>query len=88
MTATSHRPTTPETTHANDELLTLPKVADLVRVRRHLRYWRHLGSGPQSFRIWPHRRLLAKRRLPVARKAAQSSTWNSLRLATVGDERD
>ena len=41
-----------QTPHANDELLTLPEVADLVRVLvATLRYWRHLGSGPQSFRI-------------------------------------
>ena len=42
----------PETPHANDELLTLPEVADLVRVPvATLRYWRHLGSGPRSLRI-------------------------------------
>ena len=41
MTASQHRPTTPETPHANDELLTLPEVADLVRVPvATLRYWR------------------------------------------------
>ena len=52
MTATPHRPTPPQTPHANDELLTLPEVADLVRVPvATLRYWRHLGSGPRSFRI-------------------------------------
>jgi predicted DNA-binding transcriptional regulator AlpA len=52
MTATPHRPTPPPTPRANDELLTLPEVADLVRVPvATLRYWRHLGSGPQSFRI-------------------------------------
>ena len=51
MTATNHRPTT-ETPHADDELLTLPEVAVHVRVPvATLRYWRHLGSGPQSFRI-------------------------------------
>ena len=52
MTATPPRPTTSEMPHANDALLTLPEVADLVRVPiATLRYWRHLGSGPQSFRI-------------------------------------
>ena len=52
MTATPHRPNAPSTPHAKDELLTLPEVADLVRVPvATLRYWRHLGSGPQSFRI-------------------------------------
>ena len=39
-------------THANDELLTLQEVADVVRVPvATLRYWRHLGTGPRSFRI-------------------------------------
>lgn len=39
-------------THANDELLTLREVADVVRVPvATLRYWRHLGTGPRSFRI-------------------------------------
>ena len=55
MTATNHRPTTPETPHANDELLTLPEVADLVRVPvATLRYWRHLGCGPRSFKVGRH----------------------------------
>lgn len=52
MTATPHRPTAPETPHANDQLLTIQEVADIVRVPvATLRYWRHLGSGPPSFRI-------------------------------------
>jgi predicted DNA-binding transcriptional regulator AlpA len=38
--------------HANDELLTMREVADVVRVPvATLRYWRHLGSGPRSFRV-------------------------------------
>ncbi len=42
----------PDTPHANDELLTMEEVAAVVRVPiATLRYWRHLGSGPQSFRI-------------------------------------
>ena len=41
-----------ETPHANDELLTMKEVANVVRVPvATLRYWRHLGSGPRSFRI-------------------------------------
>jgi len=40
------------TPHANDELLTIGEVADIVRVpEATLRYWRHLGTGPRSFRI-------------------------------------
>ena len=55
MTATNHRPTPHETPHANDELLTLPEVADLVRVPvATLRYWRHLGCGPRSFKVGRH----------------------------------
>jgi predicted DNA-binding transcriptional regulator AlpA len=38
--------------HANDELLTMNEVANVVRVPvATLRYWRHLGSGPRSFRV-------------------------------------
>lgn len=38
--------------HADDELLTLSEVAAIVRVpEATLRYWRHLGEGPHSFRI-------------------------------------
>ena len=38
--------------HADDELLTLQEVANVVRVPvATLRYWRHLGTGPRSFRI-------------------------------------
>jgi len=36
----------------DDELLTIGEVADIVRVPiAILRYWRHLGTGPHSFRI-------------------------------------
>jgi predicted DNA-binding transcriptional regulator AlpA len=52
MSTIPHRATPPETTHADDELLTIQEVADVVRVPvATLRYWRHLGSGPSSFRI-------------------------------------
>jgi len=41
------------TTHTpDDELLTIGEVADIIRVPvATLRYWRHLGDGPDSFRI-------------------------------------
>ena len=42
----------PETTRADDKLLTLQEVAVVVRVPvATLRYWRHLGTGPRSFRM-------------------------------------
>jgi predicted DNA-binding transcriptional regulator AlpA len=42
----------PDTPHANDERLTMKEVANVVRVPvATLRYWRHLGSGPRSFRV-------------------------------------
>jgi excisionase family DNA binding protein len=48
----THRAESPDTPHANDELLTMKEVADVVRVPvATLRYWRHLGTGPHSFRI-------------------------------------
>jgi len=35
-----------------DELLTIDEVADILRVPvATLRYWRHLGTGPASFKI-------------------------------------
>jgi len=35
-----------------DELLTITEVADILRAPvATLRYWRHLGTGPHSFRI-------------------------------------
>ncbi|HEX7210645.1 MAG TPA: helix-turn-helix domain-containing protein [Propionibacteriaceae bacterium] len=41
-----------DTPHANDELLTMQEVANVVRVSvATLRYWRHVGSGPRSFRV-------------------------------------
>ena len=49
---TSTRPTATDTPHAGDDLLSMAEVADLVRVPvATLRYWRHLGSGPHSFRV-------------------------------------
>ena len=51
MTST-HRAETPDAVHAGDDLLTIAEVADLVRVPvATLRYWRHLGTGPRSFRV-------------------------------------
>ena len=42
----------PVTPHADDELLSIQEVADIVRVPvATLRYWRHLGTGSRSFRI-------------------------------------
>ena len=56
-----------ELPHADDELMTIKEVARLVRVpEATLRYRRHLGTGPHSFRGWPIRPLLAKRRCALA----------------------
>ena len=52
MSTITHQATSPETPHAGDELMTMQEVADIVRVPvATLRYWRHLGTGPRSFRI-------------------------------------
>jgi hypothetical protein len=49
---TSTRPTATDTPHAGDDLLSMAEVAALIRVPvATLRYWRHLGTGPHSFRI-------------------------------------
>jgi hypothetical protein len=45
----TQRAALPVTLHADDELLTIQEVADLVRVPvATLRYWRHLGTGPRT----------------------------------------
>ncbi|MGH8892611.1 MAG: helix-turn-helix transcriptional regulator [Actinomycetes bacterium] len=50
--STTPRTESPDTPHASDELLTMNEVADVIRVPvATLRYWRHLGTGPHSFRI-------------------------------------
>ena len=50
--SSTQRATVPDTPRADDELLTMQEVADVVRVPvATLRYWRHLGTGPRSFRI-------------------------------------
>ena len=37
---------------AGDELLTISEVAAIVRAPiATMRYWRHLGTGPRSFRV-------------------------------------
>ena len=50
-TMTHHRiPNDPSP--AGDELLTISEVAAIVRAPiATLRYWRHLGNGPRSFRV-------------------------------------
>jgi predicted DNA-binding transcriptional regulator AlpA len=52
MSIISQPVTPPEDPYAGDELLTIAEVADVVRVPvATLRYWRHLGTGPHTFRI-------------------------------------
>ncbi len=52
MSAVPHRSIAPDLPHANDKLMTIKEVAAVVRVpEATLRYWRHLGTGPASFRI-------------------------------------
>lgn len=48
----AYRASAPDLPHADDELMSMKEVAALVRVpEATLRYWRHLGIGPQGFRI-------------------------------------
>jgi excisionase family DNA binding protein len=51
----------PDRTASRDpELLTIAEAADLLRAPvATLRYWRHLGTGPRSFRLG--RRVLYRR---------------------------
>ena len=50
--SSTQRSIEPDTTRVDDELLTMQEAADVVRVPvATLRYWRHLGTGPRSFRL-------------------------------------
>ncbi len=52
MSTNSQQVTPPQDPHAGDKLLTIAEVAHIVRVPvATLRYWRHLGTGPHSFRV-------------------------------------
>jgi hypothetical protein len=42
-------------THADDEMLSIEEASAFLRVPvATMRYWRHLGSGPFSFRVGRH----------------------------------
>ena len=54
MSTISQQVTLPEDPHTGDELLTIAEVADVLRVPlATLRYWRHLGTGPEVS-AWLH----------------------------------
>jgi excisionase family DNA binding protein len=52
---TAH-PTTPNPgRHPDDEMLSIEEAATYLRVPvATMRYWRHLGTGPHSFRVGRH----------------------------------
>ena len=51
--------TSPATALSGDDVLTIKEVAALLRTpEATLRYWRHLGTGPRSFRLGRHVRYL------------------------------
>ncbi len=75
----------------DDELLTIREVADIVRVPiATVRYWRHLGTDPHSFRVgrgvryWHNEvHLVAKpKRLPHRRMSPRQVSGMSKRCAT------
>lgn len=65
----------------DDDLLTIDEVAEMLRIPvATLRYWRHLGDGPQSFKVgrrvvdWRHavRHWLQGQSTPTATSAGAS----------------
>jgi predicted DNA-binding transcriptional regulator AlpA len=45
-----------------EKVLTLSEVAEMIRVpAATLRYWRHQGTGPQSFKMGPRRVMYRER---------------------------
>jgi len=65
------------------ELLTLPETAEATRTpEATLRYWRHKGTGPRSFRVG--RRVMYKRddvEAWIAAQYAQQPVWHLERQA-------
>ena len=60
-----------------DKLLLIPEVSTVTRVpEATLRYWRHIGAGPRSFK-------LGRR---VVYKAADVEAW--IAAAAAGDDQD
>jgi Helix-turn-helix domain len=48
-------PRNPMTEYYDDDLLTTVEVADLLRVPpATVRYWRHIGRGPEGFKVGQH----------------------------------
>jgi hypothetical protein len=91
----TQRATVPDTTRADDELLTMQEVADIVRVPvATLRYWRHLGTGPRSFRIgrsvrdWRRRSSAGSTTRPMATARASSDIMPLADVAPVFDRLD
>ena len=87
--------TTLDTTRVDDELLTMQEVADVVRVPvATLRYWRHLGTGPRSFRIgrsvryWRRRSSPGSTTRPMATARASSDIMPLADVAPVSDRLD
>ena len=57
---TDHTPGPDHPAESTSQLLTITEAADLLRAPvATLRYWRHLGTGPRSFRLG--RRVLYRR---------------------------
>jgi hypothetical protein len=53
--ATPGTPRRPSLTDPGDQMLTLAEACAFLRVPEGtLRYWRHLGSGPRSFKLGRH----------------------------------
>ena len=93
--SSTQRATVPDTTRADDELLTMQEVAHVVRVPvATLRYWRHLGTGPRSFRIGRSvrygagRSSLGSTTSPMATARASSDIMPLADVAPVSDRLD
>jgi DNA-binding transcriptional MerR regulator len=69
-------PSRDQTTKPASELLTIAEAAQLLRAPvATLRYWRHLGTGPRSFRLG--RRVLYRRDLHTWIDAQRRQADNS-----------
>jgi Helix-turn-helix domain len=55
MSTAPHRDDNRDDNHADDEMLSIEEASAFLRVPvATMRYWRHLGDGPFSFRVGRH----------------------------------
>lgn len=79
----------PSNNHTGDDMLTLQEACRVLRVPEGtLRYWRHLGCGPRSFKIGRHVRYWSGDILLWLSEQTDASQLDSYPQASTGPNAD